>query len=425
MSENKREVNALTPITKEERQSWISVAFVQAGICVCIPSFLEGALLVEGMNFWPAIFSGIVGYILVVVAMTVLGFIGCDLGLASCTITESTLGKKGSRGIAGLVFAVNLIGWFGINNQECAQSFVNFMQTSFDITIPYAVSCIFWGVVMTITAAVGMKTIEKLDYIAIPLLMIVMIIGTYLAIKQNGLDVINEKITSTMSFLDGVILAFDFYACGVITAADVSRFQKSRKDTVLSTTLGVFPLGVITLVLGALLTKIANEFDISMVLIVVGIPILGVISLVLSAWTTNSINAYCGALDTVQAFNIKDNKRMQVTLVVGILGTILGLTSIVDSIELFLGYLAYLICPLGGIMFADYFIVGKGKAKNWHSREGFYWAGIIAWVVSVVASYLLQLDFLGMIFGAVLFLVLEKFMPSESRPGATTEKLEA
>lgn len=415
MENNNREVNTLSPIKAEERQGWISLAFVQAGICVCIPSFLEGALLVEEMNFWPAIFSGIVGYILVVVAMTVIGFIGSDLGLASCTITESTLGKKGARTIAGLVFAINLVGWFGINNQECASSFVNFLSTSYGIEIPYAASCIFWGLVMTITAAIGMKAMEKLDYVAIPLLMLVMVVGTYLAIKQNGIAVINEQIVPTMSFLDGVILAFDFYACGVITAADVSRFQKSRRDTILSTTIGVFPLGVITLVLGALLTKVANEFDISMVLIVVGIPVLGVISLILSAWTTNSINAYCAALDTVQAFNVKDNKRIQVTMVVGVLGTILGLTGIVGSIETFLGYLAYLICPLGGIMVADYFIIGKGKAQNWHSRDGFYWAGILAWAISVVGSYLLSLDFIGMLFGAVAFLLLEKIWPSESR----------
>ncbi len=212
MSNNNQEINALSPITKEQKQGWIPLAFIQAGICVCVPSFLEGALLVEEMNFWPAILSGTVGYILVVIAMTVLGFIGSDLGLASCTITEASLGKKGARYIAAIVFAINLVGWFGINNQECAESFVNFLDSSFGIAIPYAVSCIFWGVVMTITAAFGMKAMEKLDYVSVPLLLVVMIIGTYLAIKQNGISAIDEQITPTMSFLDGVILSFDWYA---------------------------------------------------------------------------------------------------------------------------------------------------------------------------------------------------------------------
>ena len=416
MSNNNQEINALSQITKEQKQGWIPLAFIQAGICVCVPSFLEGALLVEEMNFWPAILSGTVGYILVVIAMTVLGFIGSDLGLASCTITESSLGKKGARYIAAIVFAINLVGWFGIDNQECAESFVNFLDSNFGITVPYALSCIFWGVIMTITAAFGMKAMEKLDYVSVPLLLIVMIIGTYLAIKQNGISAIDEQITPTMSFLDGVILSFDFYACGVITAADVARFQKSRKDTILSTTVGVFPMGVITLALGALLTKVAGEFDISMVLIVVGIPVLGVISLILSTWTTNSSNAYCGALDVVLAVNAPDNRRREVTVIVGVLGTLLGLTGIVDNIETFLGYLAYMVCPLGGIMFADYFIIGKGKPENWHSRDGIYIAGVLTWVISVVLSYLVQLDFAGIGFAIVIYLILEKIWPSTSRP---------
>ena len=181
-------------------------------------------------------------------------------------------------------------------------------------------------------------------------------------------------------------------------------------------------MGVLTLVLGAVLTKVAGEFDISMVLIVVGIPILGVISLILSTWTTNSSNAYCGALDVVLATNAPDNRRREVTVIVGVLGTLLGLTGIVDNIETFLGYLAYMVCPIGGIMFADYFIIGKGKAENWHSRDGIYIAGVLTWLISVVLSYLAQLDFAGIGFAIVIYLVLERIWPSTSRPTVENKK---
>ena len=145
MSKNKAKSNALTPKTGEQRQSWLSLAFVQAGICVCIPSFLEGALLAGKMPFWEAIASGTVGYVIVVVIMSILGFMGSDLGLASCSLAESTFGRKGARYIISVVYAINLVGWFGINNQECAQSFSNFMMSSFNIHIPVAASGIGWG----------------------------------------------------------------------------------------------------------------------------------------------------------------------------------------------------------------------------------------------------------------------------------------
>ncbi len=67
-------------------------------------------------------------------------------------------------------------------------------------------------------------------------------------------------------------------------------------------------------------------------------------------------------------------------------------------------------------MFADYFIVGKGKPENWHSRDGIYIAGVIAWLASVVLSYIVQLDFAGIGFAIVIYLILEKIWPSTSRP---------
>ena len=418
MSERKAETNALTPKTQEERQSWISLAFVQAGICVCLPSFLEGALLAEAMPFWQAIAAGIAGNVIVVILMSILGFIGSDLGRASCTLTESTFGKKGARYIISVIYAVNLIGWFGINNEECGMAFSNFMQSAFGIGIPHQVSSIGWGIIMLITAVFGMNAIEKLNYISIPLLVIVMFIGTVMAAKSYGLAALNKEVEQTMSFMAGVGLAFDFYAVGVITAADVTRFQRSRADTVKSTVIGVLPMAVINLALGAMLAKMSGDYDISSVLITVGLPVLGVISLVLSTWTTNVSNAYCAGLNLVMTFNTPDNRRREVTFLCGILGIILGVVGVLGRIEDVLGLLAYLVCPVGGVMLADYFVVGKGKPENWHSVEGWNWAGVITWVISVVASYLLEIDYLGILFSAIIYLIIERFIPSQSRPGS-------
>ena len=409
------ETNALAVKTEDQRQGWISLAFVQAGICVCVPSFLEGALLAEAMPFKEAVMAGVVGNLIVVVLMSILGFMGSDLGLASCSLAESTFGKKGARYIISIIYALNLVGWFGINNQECGQSFSNFMQSSFGIGIPVPVSSIVWGIIMLITAVFGMEAIEKLNYVSIPLLMIVMFIGTVMACGKYGLGMLDQEVERTMTFAGGVGLAFDFYAVGVITAADVTRFQRSRADTIKSTVLGVFPLAVIQLVMGAMLTKMSGDYDISSVLITVGLPLLGVISLVMSTWTTNVSNAYSAGLNLVMAFNTPDNRRREVTVIAGVVGIILGVCGILAHVEDVLGMLAYLVCPVGGVMLADYFFVGKGKPENWHSLEGWNWVGVITWFISVVISFIFQIDYLGIIVSAVLYMILEHFVPSKSR----------
>lgn len=420
------ETDALRPIKMEERMSWKSMAYVQAGMCVCVPAFLLGSILAEEMSLWSAILSGTIGYFIVVAVMSLLGFLGSDLGVATCTTCMSGMGVKGSRFIVSTVMAVNLIGWFGINNVVCGEAFANVLYSMFGISISLTLSSIIWGLIMLSTAVFGMSAIEKLDKISIPLLMIIMTVGTYLVIKEFGLSNLNSDVEQTMTFLQGVGLSFNFYAIGAIAPADFTRFQKTRKDVVKSTFWGVLPMGVITLVLGIIMTKLANDFDISMVLINVGIPVLGITSMILSTWTTNAANAYTGALNTVMIFKFPDNKRREMTLIVGIIGTVLGAFNILTSIESVLAMLACIACPIGGVMIADYFIIGKGKPENWHPVKGYNWAGVISWAIGAVVAYILYMEYLGIVIAMVLYIILEKFIPSPSRgEGKSKDKIDA
>lgn len=411
----KVEATALQAINEEERKDWISLAFVQAGICVCVPAFLLGALLAEAMPVWPAIISGSLGYLVVVIGMTITGMMGCDLGIASCTACEAGFGKAGARFIVSTIFAVNMIGWFGIQNGVCGEAFSNAVTAMTGIEIPVVVSSTIWGLIMLLTAVYGVNALEKLDKISIPLLMIIMCYGTYLAIKIYGTGGMSVEVSQTMSFMGGVALSFNFTAVGTITAADYTRFQKSRKDTVKSVFYGVFPMGVVTLVMGILMTKISGEYDVSMVLINVGLPLLGIAALVISTWTTNSTNAYSAGLNIVMALKLKDNRRREATLISGIIGIVLCDLGILGHIEGVLSMLSYVVCPIGGVIIADYWIVGRGKKENFRPKDSVNWAGVIAWAAGAVAAYFIGIEFTGILAGGIFYLIVERFMPSTSR----------
>lgn len=418
IKENQKETTALQVIPAEQRKDWVSLAFVQAGICVCVPAFLLGAMLAEAMPIWSAIISGSLGYLVVVIGMVITGMMGCDLGVPSCTACEAGFGKKGARFIVSIIFAVNLIGWFGIQNGVCGEAFTNGLQAMTGIHVPVVVSNTVWGLIMLLTAVYGMSALEKLDKISIPLLMIIMLFGLYLAFKIYGRQGLETETVQTMSFMSGVALSFNFTAVGTINAADYTRFQKSRKDTVKSVFYGVFPMGVITLIMGILLTKISGEYDISMVLINVGLPLFGIAAMIISTWTTNSTNAYSGGLNIVMAFKLKDNKRREATLVAGILGIVLCNIGVLSHIEGVLSLLSYVVCPIGGVIIADYWIVGKGKKENFRPVDGVNWCGVISWFSGALCAYfLVKVEFSGIIIGGIVYLILEKFMPSTSRDG--------
>ncbi len=69
---------------------------------------------------------------------------------------------------------------------------------------------------------------------------------------------------------------------------------------------------------------------------------------------------------------------------------------------------------------ADYWVVGKGKAKNFRPQDGVNWAGVIAWALGAIISYhsLLKIEFVGIIIGFVIYLIAERFIPSASRDNA-------
>ena len=170
--------------------------------------------------------------------------------------------------------------------------------------------------------------------------------------------------------------------------------------------------------MGIVLTKLSGQYDISMVLIEVGLPLLGIIALVISTWTTNSTNAYSAGLNIVMALKLKDNRRREATLISGIVGIVLCDLGILGHVEGVLSLLSY-VCPVGGVILADYWVVGKGKAKNFRPQDGVNWAGVIAWALGAIISYtLVKIEFVGIIIGFVIYLIAERFIPSASRDNA-------
>lgn len=413
--EKQMEDFALEKVKAEDRKSWISLAAVQTGIFICVPSLLLGALLTEAMPVSQAIIAGILGYCLTIFISLFLGMQGADLGVPSAVIICSTFGEKGSRIIISLLLSISMIGWFGINCNVCGEAFSNLMRIAAGVHIPAVVSSILWGVIMLLSAIFGMNALKKLDAIAIPCLVIIMVLGAVMAYKNFGTSRLYADIIPTMNIVQGTGLSFSFTALAAVTCSDITRFQRDRTDTVKSTFWGILPAGVFTLILGILMTKMADDYDISSVLATVGLPFLGIIVLILATWTTNSLNAYSAGLDVVMTLNLPDNKRKFATLIAGLVGIVLAACGILGHIETFLSLLSYVFSATGGIMLVDYWIVGKGKPESWHKVPGFNWAGIIAMVIGIAIAAMIGIDYTGLLWGAIIYLIVERFIPSQSR----------
>ena len=406
------ETTTLTQVPMEERKSWISVAFMQAGIMICVPSLLLGGILAECMSLSTAIISGVVGYIIIIVLFSLMGIIGSDLGVPTCVTTLGGFGKKGSRFIISTLIFISMIGWFAVQTDVCGNAFSNLMAQFFKIDIPVQVSSVIWGIVMLVTAVYGINALDKLNKIAVPALFVITILGTILALNKYGtaqLDVDPAEIT--MSFVDGVVLTVSFMAAGCLAASDITRYQATRKDTILSSSIGVAPAGILMIILGAIMTKVAQQYDITIVFCEIGIPVLGMLVLIAATWTTNTTNAYSGGINAVMMFNLSDEKRGMATMVSGVIGTICALLGFGGYFEEFLYVLGDLMLPTMGVILADYWIINKAKPENFKVTDGFNWLGIVSWLVgyAVIKFIPYGVPFAqGIIASGLLYVILAK-----------------
>ena len=409
-------------IPASQRQSWGSLAMIWIGSMICVPCLMIGGFLGMGFTLGGVILCVLLGYGIVCTYMCFMGMEGCDTGLPTVSMAAAVLGEKGAQYIISLMLAVACIGWFGIQSAVCGASFSAMIASMTGFSIPVPLSSFVWGILMLLTAMYGYKALKYLNYIAVPALLLVMAYGVFAVFTKNdGLSIIRAyEPVAPMTLVTGISLTVATFALGGVISGDYSRFAKNRADVIKSSVLGVLPAGLLMILIGAVLSIVAGQYDISAVLASVGVPAVGLVALVLATWTTNVTNAYSGGIAVSNLFGVGEKKFKIATAVAGSLGTILAAVGVMSRFQTFLSILTAFIPPIAGVIIASYWILGKGKRKQLTSIEGFALDGIIAFVLGAVVAYVtgnVVVFFIGPINGIVVsmvsYILLHKLMKNK------------
>lgn len=168
-------------VQTSQRQSWLSIAAVWAGGMICVPCLMIGGVLSGGgLSLAEIVISILIGYGLICVYMIFIGMQACDTGLPVAVMASGALGEKGARYVISTLIAIACIGWFGIQSATCGQAFATMTAPllGMEATTGFVAVCsIIWGAIMLATACAGFKGLKWLNYIAVPLLVIVCLYG--------------------------------------------------------------------------------------------------------------------------------------------------------------------------------------------------------------------------------------------------------
>ncbi len=380
-------------IKAEQRQSWQSIAMVWAGGMICVPCLMIGGVFTSGGLSMPEIvLSILIGYGLICAYMIMIGMQACDTGLPVSVMAEGALGKQGARYIISTILAIACIGWFGIQSATCGSAFASMISGMLGQEAPgnamVIICTIVWGAIMLITACAGFKGLKWLNYIAVPLLVIVCLYGIIAGIMAHdgAAAIAGYAPGQSAGLVFGISMTVASFALGGVISADYCRYAKSRGDVVKSSIVGVIPAGLFMLLTGAVMSIVTGQYDISAILANLGVPLFGLIALVLATWTTNVTNAYSGGLALSNLLGFDESRFRVTTGIAGAAGTLLAAFGLLNAFQGFLSLMSGLIPSLAGVIIAHYWITCRGRKENFRLGGTLSVTGLTAYLAGALVA---------------------------------------
>lgn len=377
---NSTQDKGISQILPHEKRPWPGIAFIWVGTMICIPMLMVGGMFGGALTVPSIFFVTVIGFAICCLLMVLGGIVGSDLGLNSSMTSTRAFGMTGANFTMALVVFIAEAGWFAVQTATCALAF-NVLLEILGITCPFWLSCVIWGAVMCVTAVYGVRWMSILNYIAVPLLLVMCIYGAIHSVNVAGWETISNTVTTNaMALPAAVSTVIGLFALGATCNSDYTRYCSSRSDVVKATVLGVLPAATIMIMVGAIMALGTGNYDVTSMFAGLGLPVLSMIVLVLATWTTNTGNAYMSGLAACKMFSIKDKHRPFVTMLVGVLGIVMAIMGLADMLNTYISIIGAVVPPIMGIIIADYWVICKGNKEIWKPQKGVNWVGIIAWI---------------------------------------------
>ncbi|MBE3557432.1 MAG: cytosine permease [Firmicutes bacterium] len=353
---------ALTRVPQAARYSWVSVAIQRFGQLSALSQFMLGAALGFSMDFWSAFWALTLGAVILEVVAIFVGIAGQREGLSTSVLARwAGFGRYGSTLIA-LVVAISLIGWFGIQNAVFAEGLHALIGT-----LPIWGWSILTGLAVTAIVIFGFLSMQWTAYITVPAFLILAgwSIANALSHQSLGSLIASPAPGPHLSLAAGTTMVAGGFIVGSVITPDMTRYNRSPwdvvKQTVVGITLGEYLIGLI----GVLLAHAIRSADVIQIVTstsgVIGTLILIVATIKINDW--NLYSSSLGFVNLIHTVTGRHANRAIVTLVVGLLGTLLAAIGILQKFQGFLSILGVSVPPIAGIIVVDYFLLRRHRSE--------------------------------------------------------------
>jgi NCS1 family nucleobase:cation symporter-1 len=438
----------LAPVAPE-RRTWTlwNIAALWIGMAVCIPTYqLASGLISQGMNWWQAVLTILLGNLIVLIPMTLNAHPGTAYGIPFPVLLRCSFGTYGSN-IPALMRGAVACGWFGIQTWIGGSAIYSVLALVFGFDPAQkqnidglgispgqlASFAAFWAINVVIIYK-GMDAVKWLEVLSAPFLLLVglaLLLWAYNAADGFGPilaepDRFDGSEQFRSAFAAGLTAMVGFWATLSLNIPDFSRFARSQRDQLLGQTIGLPPTMALYSFIGVAVTsativvfgeaiwdpvQLITRFN-SMTLAVVAL-----LALALATLSTNiaaNIVSPANDLSNLAPRLISFRSGALLAAVIGVVAFRPWVLLADPTGYIFTWLIGYsgLLGPIAGIMIADYFVYRKKEihvAELYDPNGRYRYSGGFSLVSLIALALAIAPNLPG-------FLVATKFVAPDSIP---------
>lgn len=367
---------SLEAVPKAAKKGFWSMFVIMLGFTFFSASMSVGARLGNGLDLSGFIWAVLIGGAILGSYTGILAYIGSSTGLSLDLLAHKSFGSVGSF-LPSALISFTQIGWFGVGVAMFAIPAAELLNISPVILLIGA------GIVMTASAYFGIKGLEIVSFISVPL---IAILGTYSMITATsaggGLSAIFAKSAGNITVFAGVGMVIGSFVSGGTATPNFIRFAKTQKIAII-TTVAAFTIGnTLMFAFGAVGGAFTGAEDIFYVMIAQGLALPALVVLGANIWTTNDNALYTSGLGLS---NITKMRKRPMVLIAGFVGTAAAMWLYYN----FIGWLSFLnatLPPVGIIIALDFFLHRGDYQNDQKAARNINWGAIVGVVAGALVG---------------------------------------
>ena len=258
---------------------WTSIAALWVGMVVCVPTYMLAASMIEqGMSWWQAVLTVLLGNLIVLVPMALVGHAGAKHGIPFPVLLRSSFGTAGAN-VPALLRGLVACGWFGIQTWvggSAIYTILNAVSGSWFVGEPlpllgidaWQAACfLFFWALHVVFIALGTESIRFLETWAAPFLIVMgLALLAWAYVEAGGFG---EMLSTPSQFVEGgpkegrfldvffpsLTAMVGFWATLSLNIPDFTRYCRTQRDQVLGQAIGLPPTMALFAFIGVAVTS--------------------------------------------------------------------------------------------------------------------------------------------------------------------------